>query len=82
MAKVIYFGNLKKLTETKEENLDGEDIKAVLKAIKDKYGKETYKIAKTSHIVVNEENASSLSGFKTKIGAEDIVRFLPVCGGG
>ncbi len=82
MAKVVYFGRLKKLTGEKEEILSGDDIKGLLKSIKEKHGEEIYKMAKSSHIIVNEENATTLAGFKTKLDSEDMVKFLPVCGGG
>ncbi len=82
MANVVYFGRLKKLTGEKEEKLGGTDVKDLLKSIKGKHGDEVYNMAKSSHIIVNEENATTLAGFKTKLDAEDIVKFLPVCGGG
>ncbi len=82
MVKVRYFGNLVQRIETKEETYEAKNINQLLKAIKAKHGEEIYKIAKTSHIIINEENAAFNGGFKAKLTEGDTVKFLPICGGG
>ncbi len=79
---VKYYGNLVRRTNCKEEDLKADNIKDLLLAVKEKHGDEVFKIAKVSHILVNDTNARSMAGFKTKLEASDIVKFLPVCGGG
>ncbi len=82
MIKVRYFGNLAQRTELKEETYDVKNVNELLKEIKTKYGEEIFKIAKTSHIIINEENAAFKGGFKAKLIEGDTVKFLPICGGG
>ncbi|MFV0440880.1 MAG: MoaD/ThiS family protein [Lachnospirales bacterium] len=82
MVRARYFGILAQKIGKKEEDFQVTDVSDILKMIKKEYGKEIHKIAKTSHIVVNEENAAYLKGFKTKLCDGDVVRFLPICGGG
>lgn len=82
MVKVRYFGNLAQKTQIKEELFDATNINALLKLIKSKYGSDIFKIAKTSHIVINNENAAANGGFKAKLQNDDTIKFLPICGGG
>ncbi len=82
MIKVRYFGNLAQKVETKEEDFEAKNINALLKNIKSKHGDEIFQIAKTSHIIINEENAAFKGGFKAKLNSGDTVKFLPICGGG
>ncbi len=79
---VRYYGNLVKRTNCKEEELFADNVKDLLNVVKEKHGDEVFKIAKVSHILVNDMNARSISGFKTKLEKDDVVKFLPVCGGG
>ncbi len=82
MASVIYAGILKQKTGVKTEEIDGVDLVTLLKNIKKQYNSEIYKLAKSSLILVNEVNAGNINGYKTKLTKDDIVKFLPVCGGG
>lgn len=82
MIKARYFGNLAHKTKVKEEFFNVENISELLTEIKKKYGKEIHGIAKSSYIIVNEENAANLKGYKTKLVSGDVVRLLPICGGG
>lgn len=70
------------MTGKKEEALDFQDIKEGLSTIKKKYGTEAYKEAKRSLITLNGVSILSFENFKTRVAAEDEIRFLPVCGGG
>ncbi len=79
---IKYYAKLAKITGKKEEKLEASSVKKLLSEIDKMYGKEAYKIAKTCHIVINEDTCASLGGFKAKLSSSDIVRFLPVCGGG
>ncbi len=79
---VKYYGNLVRRTNCKEEDLTADNVKDLLAVVKEKHGDEVFKIAKVSHILINDANARSMNGFKTKLEKDDIVKFLPVCGGG
>ncbi len=65
--QVKYYGNLVRRTNCKEEDLSADNVKDLLAAVKDRHGDEVFKIAKVSHILVNDTNARSLNGFKTKL---------------
>ncbi len=80
--QVKYYGNLVRIANCKEEVLDASDVKELLSVIRTRHGDEVFKNAKSSHILVNDTNARSIDGYKTKLSKEDIVKFLPVCGGG
>ncbi len=80
--KVKYYAKLAKMAKKKEERIEAKNVKKLLSEIEKKYGKDAYKIAKTSHILINDETCASMGGFKAKLTSNDIVRFLPVCGGG
>ena len=82
VVKVVYFGSLAQLTGKKEETVDASTVSKVLRYLKKSYGVETYKQAKTSHIIVNGENAALRGGFGMRLQEKDVVRFLPICGGG
>lgn len=64
------------------ELLEGGSVSAVLKEIKKRHGPEACKAAKTSHILVNGENAGLYGGYGMKVKDGDEVTFFPVCGGG
>lgn len=82
MAKIVYYGQLRELTGLTEEVSTGKDVRQCLQHIKDKYGREAYREAKHCLITVNGKSILSLENFKTKVGTEDVLRFLPLCGGG
>lgn len=82
MAQTVYVGMLAKKTGTKTENIAAKSVKDLLREIEKKYGREVYKMAKSSSILVNEKDAGNMDGYSTKILDSDIVKFLPICGGG
>ncbi len=82
MAQVIYVGLLVRKAGTKTENFSAKNVKELLKLIEQKHGKEIYKMAKSSNILVNEKDAGNIDGYKTRLIDTDIVKFLPICGGG
>ncbi len=83
MINLKYLGPLYKKTGKKEDEFEKvNNIKALLNEIKKKYDNETYKIAKSSLILINGENIGNEDGFKTKLSDGDVVKFVPVCGGG
>lgn len=82
MVNVKYHGILIKLTGKKEEEYNSTKLKDLLTEMKKRYGKETYKYAKMSYIMINEQNAGSLKGYNSPLTDGDIVELLPVCGGG
>ncbi len=82
MVRVKYIGKMSKFTNVKEEEFTVNNLKELLEALKKMYGKEVYKIAKGSNIVINEQFAGDINGFNTKLNDGDIVKFFPVCCGG
>jgi len=78
MPKVKYFGTLAQITQCKEEEIKGETVKAVLIQLRKKYGRETWRKAKSGLITVNDLHAD----YKTKLAVSDVVCFMPVCTGG
>ncbi len=82
MVTVKYYGVLVQKTATQEQQFEVKSVKGLLKELKKTYGTEVYTHAKMSHIMVNQENAGGLQGYSTKLHDGDIVRLLPVCGGG
>lgn len=82
MATVKYYGALAEITGKKEETLPGKNISALLRAMAAEYGRSVAQKARRCHIIVNGCNAGVLRGFRTPVGEEDEVIFLPVCGGG
>ncbi len=82
MITVKYYGMLIKKAGTESEDFECKKVSDVLKKLREKYGKEFYKNAKMSYILVNDINSVKLDGYKTKLSDNDVVKFLPVCGGG
>ncbi len=82
MAMIKYYGMLVNISKVEAEEFDCKKVSSLLKMFKAKYGNEFYKSAKMSYILINDVNASTLNGYNTKLSEGDIVKFLPVCGGG
>ena len=82
MVKLLYHGEIKALTRKPFDICDAKDINGVFDYLKKTYGKGCVKEAKKMLIVVNGTSIQLKEGFKTKLGDEDAVSFLPVCGGG
>lgn len=82
MAVVRYHGRLADLAGCREEILGGTNVAKVLDQIKKRRGLEAYRLAKRSHIIVDKRSAGAEKGFRTPVGADSTVEFIPVCGGG
>ncbi len=82
MLKVKYYGLLSSKIDKKEDVFEATTVNELLKEIKRKYNIEVYKIAKSSLILINDQNAGKLKGYKTKLKSGDIIKILPVCAGG
>ena len=82
MAMVRYHGRLAELTGCREESLEGTNVTRVLDQIKKRHGSEAARLAKRSHIIVDRRSAGAEKGFRTPVGADSVVEFIPVCGGG
>lgn len=82
MALVRYHGRLAELTGCREEQLDGTSVSRLLDQIKKRRGVEAYRLAKRSHIIVDKRSAGAEKGFRTPVGTDSVVEFIPVCGGG
>ncbi len=82
MARIRYIGDIRKFTNTQSEEMNVHTISEILKTIRLKYGNEAYLVAKRSHILMNNENMTSILGLYQKLSLEDVIIFVPVCGGG
>ena len=82
MAIVKYYGMLKEATGTGQEQLEGNTLKELLAVIKARHGKKAYQTAKSGLITANGVNATLTQGFATKLSPEDVICFMPACGGG
>ncbi len=82
MATVRYYGELAAKMGIKEESYPGATVSQVLSKIKKSHGSELYHEAKRCHIIVDHCNAGSEKGFRTAVGENSVVEFVPVCGGG
>ena len=79
---VKYRAKLAALTKVASESIDAVNVKDVLKHIKNHFGAEAEKLAKTMLIVVNGQSTILLKAYKTMLKDGDEVGFLPICGGG
>lgn len=82
MITVKYFGALRALTGTAQENIEAENIKAVLSKIKAAHGKEAATKAKRCLILLNSDNINLHNGLRTSLKNGDTITFVPVCAGG
>lgn len=82
MATVRYYGRLAELTGCREESLEGTNVARLLDQIKKRHGAEAGKLARRSHIIVDRRSAGAEKGFRTPVGTDSGVEFIPVCGGG
>lgn len=82
MAIIHYFAPLRGMTGVEEERVDAAAVSDVLKHIRCVYGKAAHKAAKSALIVVNGVSIGLYAGDKTVLKADDVVGFLPLCGGG
>ncbi|MDR0502973.1 MAG: MoaD/ThiS family protein [Treponema sp.] len=79
---VKYRADLAALTKISGESMEADNIKDVLKHLKNRFGAQAEKLAKTMLIVVNGRSILLLKAFKTALKDGDEVSFLPICGGG
>ena len=77
-----YRAQLAGLTGCGEEQIEAPAVKDVLKHIKQRFGAEAEKKAKTMIIAVNGESILQLGIYKTALRDGDEVSYLPVSGGG
>lgn len=82
MAQVRYHGHLADLTGCRQEAMEGATVAKLLDQIKRQHGAEAYRLAKRSHIIVDRRSAGAEKGFRTPVGPDSLVEFIPVCGGG
>lgn len=82
MATVRYYGRLAERIGIKQETFSGATVSKVLSQLKKARGPEIYREARRCHILVDHCNAGTEKGFRTPVGEESLVEFVPVCGGG
>ena len=79
MVTLKYFGELQELTKVSTEEIEANNIKAVLGYINRTYGKEVGNLAKSSLITLNDGRVTHP---KTICPSNSIIRFHPFCSGG
>ena len=79
---VRYRAHLAQLINSNEETLEAASVNDVLKHIKNSFGADAWKLAKSMIIAVNGHSILQLNHFKTLLSDGDEVAFMPICGGG
>jgi len=79
---IKYRAQLAALIKFDSETMEANNVKDVLQHIKKRFGAEAEKIAKKMLIVVNGQSILLLKHYKTELKDNDVVSFLPICGGG
>lgn len=82
MKTIRYYAPLRGIVKKESDETDAKTIHDVLSQINGTYGKQAYKAAKSSLIVVNDVSIGLCEGKKTALNDGDVVGFLPLCGGG
>lgn len=82
MKTIRYYAPIRAIVKKDSEETPLGSVSDVLAYIKKTYGKEAFKAAKGSLIVVNDVSIGLFQGEKTPLSEGDVVGFLPVCGGG
>ncbi len=82
MKTIRYYAPLRGIVKKETEPTQAQSVKDVLDQIKLDYGKEAYKAAKRSLIVINDVSIGLSDGKKTALKDGDTIGFLPLCGGG
>ena len=82
MITIRYYAPIRALIGKEEEAVAAQRVSDVLKHIRAVYGKAALKAAKASLIVVNDVSIGLYQGMKTPLKENDVVGFLPLCGGG
>lgn len=82
MKTIRYYAPLRGVVKKEIETTEAHTVHEVLEQIKSNYGKDAYKAAKSSLIVVNDVSIGLFDGKKTALHDGDVVGFLPLCGGG
>lgn len=82
MKTIRYYAPLRGIVKKETDETQAKTVNDVLEQIKSDYGKDAYKAAKSSLIVVNDVSIGLFDGRKTALNDGDVVGFLPLCGGG
>ena len=82
MKTIRYYAALRGIVKKETDETQAKTVNDVLEQIKSDYGKDAYKAAKSSLIVVNDVSIGLFDGRKTALNDGDVVGFLPLCGGG
>ena len=81
-VSVRYRAHLAALTGIKEEVIEAADVEGVLRFLREHYGREVEKTARTMLITLNGESILLLRRYKTQLKEGDVVSFFPICAGG
>lgn len=82
MAKVKYYGELRRITGKQEEEISADNLKILINEIQKRYGVSAYRQAKTGFIAVDGYKVIPDMGMNTTLNSESIVCFYPICAGG
>ena len=80
--RVKYRGHLAALTGTSEETLEGRDVEGILRALRERHGREAEKSARAMLIALNGRSILLLRRYKTPVKEGDQLSFFPLCAGG
>ena len=80
MAHIKYYGDMRELTGTNEDDFEADTLSELIDVIGKKYGKAAKKATKSSLIVADSEKVLAIR--KVKLRSSSEVGFFPMCCGG
>ena len=81
-VKVKYRGRLAALAGSQEETVAASNVEEILKALRERHGREAEKEGRSMLITLNGESILLLKRYKTALKEGDVVSFYPLCAGG
>lgn len=81
-VNVKYRAQLAALIGIKEEIAEAADVEGVLRFLRERYGREAEKTARSMLIALNGESILLLRRYKTPLKEGDVLSFFPICAGG
>lgn len=84
MAQITatYKQELSERMGAKSEQYEADTVRDVLRQIRERHGKESYKAAKSMLITVNGLSISKEHHYSTRLADGDVVGFFPLAAGG
>jgi molybdopterin synthase sulfur carrier subunit len=82
MPTVKFYASLRKVTGTKEAQIEAGSVKEVLQRLSTDYDGKLRRYLKISSILVNGKNVIHMKGKRTRLKPDDVVSIFPPLGGG